>query len=135
MCQEWGVARHTGLVAQPVPLSAEYFDGWYANMASSGISDEIQQRHLGLPAYVMSTSLLTWDGVGDVTRALQLAADSTLLTGWEALDPDDERIPARIRQISFAAGLAGAGFSAVEGRGSPGLARAGTGDVGRGRRA
>jgi SAM-dependent methyltransferase len=197
-------------VTQPVPLSAEYFDGWYANMASSGVSDEIQQRHLGLPAHLLSTSLLTWDGIGDVTQALQLTAGDTLLdlacgrggyglevarrtgarligvdfsaealrqagqqaarlgrdaefrlgdltatgleagsvsavlcvdavqfadpieasfaemrrvlapggravvTGWEALDPDDERIPARIRRINFAAGLAGPGFTAVE---------------------
>jgi SAM-dependent methyltransferase len=210
MCQEQGVTRHTGQVTQPVPLSAEYFDSWYANMASSGISDEIQQRHLGLPAHLLSTSLLTWDGIGDVTRALQLAVGSTLLdlacgrggyglevarrtgarligvdfsaealrqarqqaarlgrdaefrlgdltvtgldagsvsavlcvdaaqfadpieasfaemrrvlapggravvTGWEALDPDDERIPARHRQTNFAAGLAGTGFTAVE---------------------
>jgi hypothetical protein len=47
---------HTGLVTQPVPLSAEHFDNWYANMASSGITDEIQQRHLGLPADLLSTS-------------------------------------------------------------------------------
>jgi SAM-dependent methyltransferase len=198
------------VVTQPVPLSAEYFDSWYANMASSGVGDEIQQRHLGLPAHLLSTSLLTWDGIGEVTQALQLAAGSTLLdlacgrggyglevarraearligvdfsaealrqarqqaarlgrdaefglgdltatgleagsvsavlcvdavqfadpieasfaemrrvlvpggravvTGWEALDPEDERVPARIRRISFAAGLAGAGFTAVE---------------------
>jgi len=37
-----------------------------------------------------------------------------VLTGWEALDPDDGRVPARIRQISFSTGLAGTGFTAVE---------------------
>jgi SAM-dependent methyltransferase len=210
MCREQGGTRHTGLVTRPAPLSAEYFDRWYASMASSGISDEIQQRHLGLPAHLLSTSLLTWDGIGDVTRALQLAASGTLLdlacgrggyglevasrtgaglvgvdfsaealrqarqqaawlgrdaefrlgdltatgldagsvsavlcvdavqfadpvaasfaemrrvlapggravmTGWEAMDPDDERVPARLRQTSFAVGLAAAGFTAVQ---------------------
>ena len=48
------------------------------NMASSGISDDVQQRHLGLPAHLLSTSLLTWDGISDVTRALQLAVSSAL---------------------------------------------------------
>src|ERR1700733_3857797 len=70
---------HTGLVTQPAALSAEYFDGWYANMASSGISDEIQQRHLGLPAHLLSTSLLTWDGIAEVTEALELTHTGTLL--------------------------------------------------------
>ena len=34
--------------AGPGPL-AEYFDGWYADMTTSPVKDEIQQRHLGLP--------------------------------------------------------------------------------------
>jgi SAM-dependent methyltransferase len=197
-------------VTQPAPLSAEYFDSWYASMARSGISDEIQQRHLGLPAHLLSTSLLTWDGIGEVTQALQVAEGGTLLdlacgrggyglevagrtgtgligvdfsaealrqarqqaaqlgrdaefrlgdltatgldagsvtavlcvdavqfadpveasfaemrrvlapggravvTGWEAVDPTDEQVSARLRQMNLAAGLAGAGFTAVE---------------------
>jgi len=201
---------HTGPVTQPAPLSAEYFDNWYANMASSGISDEIQRRHLGLPADLLSTSLLTWDGIAEVTEALQLDDAGTLLdlacgrggyglevarrtgarligvdfsaealrqarhqaaligrraefrlgdltatglgagsvtgvlcvdavqfadpfeasfaemrrvlapggravvTGWEALDPADERISARLRQAIFAPALVGAGFTGVE---------------------
>src|ERR1019366_5591975 len=41
--------RHTGrMQTQPWP-SAEYFDGWYADMAASPVKDEIMQRHLGLP--------------------------------------------------------------------------------------
>jgi SAM-dependent methyltransferase len=197
-------------VTQLVPLSAEYFDSWYANMASSGAIDEVQQRHLGLPEHLLSTSLLTWDGIGEVTQGLQLAAGSTLLdlacgrggyglevagrtgarligvdfsvealrqarqqaarlgrdaefrlgaltatgldtgsvtgvlcvdavqfadpveasfaemrrvlapggravvTSWEARDPADERVPARLRRTNLAAGLAGAGFAAIE---------------------
>lgn len=66
-------------MTQPAPLSAEYFDNWCANLASSGISDEIQQRHLGLPAELLRTSLLTWDGIADVTQALQLTDAGTLL--------------------------------------------------------
>lgn len=60
-------------------ISAEYFDQWYANMAGTGPVDEISQRHLGLPAALLSTSLLTWGGIADVVEALRLSASGTLL--------------------------------------------------------
>jgi hypothetical protein len=41
--------------SQPGSL-AEYFDGWYADMIASPVKDEIQQRHLGLPPHLLSTS-------------------------------------------------------------------------------
>ena len=41
--------------------------------------DEIVQRNLGLPAQLLSTSLLTWDGVAEVAQALQLTAGDVLL--------------------------------------------------------
>ena len=37
---------------------AAYFDEWYADMEHSPVKDEIQQRHLGLPPQLLSTSLL-----------------------------------------------------------------------------
>jgi SAM-dependent methyltransferase len=58
---------------------AEYFDGWYADMIDSPVKDEIQQRHLGLPPYLLSTSLLTWDGIAEVTAALRLSPGGTLV--------------------------------------------------------
>jgi SAM-dependent methyltransferase len=54
------------------PPDAAYFDGWYANMAGSPAVDEIHQRHLGLPPRLLSTSLLGWDGLGEVVTALRL---------------------------------------------------------------
>lgn len=39
------------------------FDQWYADMGLTSANDEIQQRHLGLPPDLLSTSLLTWDGI------------------------------------------------------------------------
>jgi SAM-dependent methyltransferase len=194
----------------PRPGSAEYFDDWYAGMARSPVKDEIQQRHLGLPPRLLSTSLLSWEGIGEVTAALALspgetlvdlacgrggygleiaartgarltgvdfsaeavrqareqaqrlgrpaefrvgdltatrldagAADAVLcvdaiqfanppraayqelrrilasggrvvLTCWEPVDPGDERVSARIRQVSLGAGLAAAGLADVE---------------------
>ena len=59
--------------------SAEYFDGWYADMVTSAAKDDIAQRHLGLPAHLLSSSLLTWDGIADVVDALRLSAGQVLL--------------------------------------------------------
>jgi len=65
---------------QPEPDSlAEYFDSWYADMAGCPVKDEIQQRHLGLPPHLLSTSLLGWEGIAEVTAALRLAPSGTLV--------------------------------------------------------
>ena len=58
---------------------ASYFDGWYAEMTASPVKDEIQQRHLGLPARLLSTSLLGWDGIAEATAELRLSPGSTLV--------------------------------------------------------
>lgn len=42
------------------------------------------------------------------------AGGRVVLTGWEALDPADERVSDRLRQTNFATALAGAGFTGVE---------------------
>jgi SAM-dependent methyltransferase len=64
--------------SQPPP-SAEYFDGWYADMLATPVKDEIEQRHLGLPPHLLSTSLLGWDGIAEVVDALRLSPGDTLL--------------------------------------------------------
>ncbi|HEY8471998.1 MAG TPA: class I SAM-dependent methyltransferase [Natronosporangium sp.] len=48
-------------------------------MTQSAAKDEIMQRHLGLPAHVLSTSLLTWDGIAEVVARLRLSPGQTLL--------------------------------------------------------
>jgi SAM-dependent methyltransferase len=58
---------------------AEYFDGWYADMTTSPVKDEIQQRHLGLPPHLLSTSLLGWAGIAEAVAALRLSAAGTLV--------------------------------------------------------
>lgn len=58
---------------------AAYFEGWYADMAASPAKDEIQQRHLGLPPELLSTSLLTWPGIGEVEQALGLTPTAVLV--------------------------------------------------------
>lgn len=194
---------------------AQYFDGWYADMVGSSIKDDIQQRHLGLPPYLLSTSLLGWDGIAEVVEALRVSPGDVLLdlacgrggygleiaartgaglvgvdfsstavrqarehaqrlgrtadfrvgdlaatgldegavdavlcvdaiqfaerpeaayrelrrvlapggrvvvTCWEALDQDDERLPDRIRRVNLGAGLTAAGFDDVEVRERP----------------
>jgi SAM-dependent methyltransferase len=65
---------------EPQPaLSAAYFDTWYAGMEGSVRHDEIQQRHLGLPPELLSTSLLGWQGIAEVADALQVSAGDRLL--------------------------------------------------------
>jgi SAM-dependent methyltransferase len=61
------------------PPDAQYFDGWYADMATSRAVDEIHQRHLGLPTRLLSTSLLSWDGIAEVVAALRLRPGGTLV--------------------------------------------------------
>ena len=58
---------------------AEYFDGWYADMIASPVKDEIQQRHLGLPPHLLSTSLLGWEGIAEAAAALRLSPGDTLV--------------------------------------------------------
>jgi SAM-dependent methyltransferase len=57
----------------------EYFDGWYADMVASPVKDEIQQRHLGLPPRLLSTSLLGWEGIAEAVAALRLSPGDTLV--------------------------------------------------------
>jgi len=59
--------------------SAGDFDGWYADMTTSPVKDEIQQRHLGLPPRLLSTSLLGWEGIAEAAAALRLSAAGTLV--------------------------------------------------------
>ncbi|HTS99154.1 MAG TPA: class I SAM-dependent methyltransferase [Streptosporangiaceae bacterium] len=56
----------------PVPLDAGFFDRWYLDMAASPQRDAIVARTLGLPAWLRSSSLLTWAGLGEVAEALRL---------------------------------------------------------------
>ena len=43
-----------------------------------------------------------------------------MLTNWEPLEWDDQRLPGRLRRVDLGAGLTVAGFEAVEVRDRPG---------------
>jgi SAM-dependent methyltransferase len=65
---------------EPGPgLQAGDFDEWYADMTISPVKDEIQQRYLGLPPHLLSTSLLGWAGIAEAAAALRLSAEGTLV--------------------------------------------------------
>jgi SAM-dependent methyltransferase len=64
---------------RPVPRDAEYFDGWYADMAASPARDAIWARALGLPPELRSSSLLPWPGIAEVTEALRLRPGARLV--------------------------------------------------------
>lgn len=54
----------------------------------------------------------------EIRRVLK-AGGRVALTCWEPADRDDERLPARLRRVDLAAGLAGAGFTDIEVRERP----------------
>jgi SAM-dependent methyltransferase len=58
---------------------AAYFDQWYRDMQDAPVKDEIEQRHLGLPPHLQSTSMLGWEGIGELTEALRLGPGDVLL--------------------------------------------------------
>jgi SAM-dependent methyltransferase len=64
--------------SEPGSLAA-YFDGWYAEMTGSPVKDQIQQRHLGLPPQLLSTSLLGWDGIAEAAAGLRLSPGGALV--------------------------------------------------------
>jgi SAM-dependent methyltransferase len=67
------------VVSSEAGPSAEDFDEWYSNMRDGAGRDDIHQRHLGLPPRLLSTSLLTWDGIAEVVEALRLEPGDRLL--------------------------------------------------------
>jgi hypothetical protein len=48
-------------------------------MAGSPVPEETEQRHLGLPPDLLSTSLLSWEGIAEVAGALRLSPGDLLL--------------------------------------------------------
>jgi SAM-dependent methyltransferase len=66
-------------MAQRPPLTAGYFDSWYADMAACPAKDEIAGRHLGLPPHLRSTSSVPWTGIGEILDRLDLRPGDILL--------------------------------------------------------
>ena len=60
-------------------LDADYFDGWYADMAASTLIEGAKRTLLGLPPELLSTSLLSMSGLQEIRALLQLSATTTLL--------------------------------------------------------
>ena len=62
----------------PKPLSAEYFDGWYADRVAAPTVDEIMNRHMGfLPD--TRAGVLTAEAIRELADELRLSPGSTLL--------------------------------------------------------
>ena len=62
----------------PKPLSAEHFDGWYANQAARSAVAEIMNRHMGFPPGTRAGVVLA-EAIPELTEALRLRAGTTLL--------------------------------------------------------
>jgi SAM-dependent methyltransferase len=65
--------------ARAAKRDARYFDQWYADMTGSPARDAIVAGALGLPPELQSTSLLTWQGIAEVTEALRMPRDGLLV--------------------------------------------------------
>jgi cyclopropane fatty-acyl-phospholipid synthase-like methyltransferase len=62
----------------PKPLSAEYFDGWYADQAAMPTVAEIKNRHMGFPPDTRA-GVVAAAAISELTEELRLRPGSTLL--------------------------------------------------------
>jgi SAM-dependent methyltransferase len=62
----------------PKPLSAEYFDGWYADQAAMPAVAEIMNRHVGFPPGTRA-GVVPAEAIPELTEELRLRPGSTLL--------------------------------------------------------
>jgi SAM-dependent methyltransferase len=62
----------------PEPLSAEYFDGWYANQAGMPTVAEIMNRHMGFPPGTRAGTVPA-EAISEMTDELRLRPGNTLL--------------------------------------------------------
>ena len=53
-------------------------------------------------------------------RRILTCGGRAVLTNWEPLERDDQRLPGRLRRVDFGAGLTAAGFEAIEVHDRPG---------------
>jgi SAM-dependent methyltransferase len=61
------------------PLGSEYFDTWYADMASSQVRDRIVAQALDLTEELEFPGVLTGPAIGEMTEALRLPPGGVLL--------------------------------------------------------
>jgi SAM-dependent methyltransferase len=62
----------------PKPLSAEYFDGWYADQSATQVVAGIMNRHMGFPPDTRAGTVLA-EAIPELAEALRLRAGSMLL--------------------------------------------------------
>src|SRR6185312_8047429 len=62
----------------PIPRSAEYFDGWYADGVATPTVDEIMNRHMGFPPDTRA-GVVPAEAIPELAEALRLRPGSTLL--------------------------------------------------------
>jgi ubiquinone/menaquinone biosynthesis C-methylase UbiE len=60
-------------------VTVEHFDTWYAAMTPQSARDRLWQEHLGLPPEMVSSSLLSLDGLREIQPLLDLGPGKVLL--------------------------------------------------------
>ena len=72
------MARYARVVTvTPKPLSAEYFDGWYADKAASSPVREVMNRHLGFPPEFLA-GIVPAEAIPEITAELRLKPGDSL---------------------------------------------------------
>lgn len=79
----WDIRRllNSASYTYPVPqkpLSAEYFDGWYADQAATQVVAEIMNRHMGFPPDTRAGTV-PGEAIPELAEALRLRPGSMLL--------------------------------------------------------
>ena len=85
-------------------------------LESTGLEDECVDGLMCVDAVQFSTTPPA--AYAEMRRVLR-PGGRVVLTSWEALDPEDTRVPARLRAVDLRTGLEAAGFDDVEVHGRP----------------
>jgi SAM-dependent methyltransferase len=81
-----------------------------------GLRDDSADAVMCIDAFQFSESPL---GALAEWRRILVPGGRLAITGWEPIDPDDQRVPERIRRMNLAHDLAEAGFEHIEVTGKP----------------
>jgi SAM-dependent methyltransferase len=116
------IARRTGArlvgldisaVAVAVARASAHGAGWFcvADYTAAGLRDRCADAVMCVDAIQFAEPPLA--GLRECRRLLR-AGGRIAVTAWQAIDPGDERMPARMRRTDLARDLAATGFGQVE---------------------
>src|SRR5437879_5961610 len=106
--------------------AAPYWSGGAWAWFSGGVLRRLVRRHDRVagqrrdPAAPSGPTAPQPDAAYGEIRRILTSGGRAVLTNWEPLERNDQRLPGRLRRVDLGAGLTAAGFEAVEVRDRPG---------------